>query len=623
MSRAALLLAASAALVACGDTERTFAGLDGPGDVALLEPGEFFEVPVAFVSNFRSGRVSKLDLKRTRLLVEDGPAAWMPGPDMSFGRDRALTEIELAVRPGELDVWVSDDMSDAILRAPYARMGEDGPEWQRPTLVDGPSFFDADGNEQTSGQPRLHGLRVRPGRATTETWTFTWVGKRYEARGSASGLQRTAVVPGVHVQTDNGELAFQLSVDGVEPAFGDSFTLSTDSGITEGDAGGLVMDLRASLDGAWVFAAVLPDDGRGFVSVWDAVNFAEVDRLSLPVGAVPERLALGADDGVLWIADSSEVGAGGRIHRVDFVPGDVDSIAVTTVAVPEPNIDLSEARDPEADRLFVGSAFSDAVWMLDSLTYEVVDINRYTAEVDPMRLRGGSLGTGSPISGMVATPGAAQTWIVDERGERETRYGVLATTFAGEMYWLDAQTGCLIHSLPANAFLDISSGNESGAFRDVGEPSQPTLVYDQLAESALTTHPCGGVTLTEVWTLRYSESLQAYEVSGSRSGDQVGLAYEGERYTSDKGEISVLILPGTVATTEGDAWAFPVNDAVNPMEVQQLPGDPVVYTELYDDRSGPWWKVRERQVAIVPHIANDIVLWIDIAGQGNGPRVYQ
>jgi hypothetical protein len=126
--RTAVLLLA-AALVGCGETERTFAGLDGPGDVALLEPGEFFEVPVAFVSNFRSGRVSKLDLKRTRLLVEDGPAPWLPGPDLSFGADRALSEIALAQRPGELDVWVSDDMHDQILRAPYARTSEGALPW--------------------------------------------------------------------------------------------------------------------------------------------------------------------------------------------------------------------------------------------------------------------------------------------------------------------------------------------------------------------------------------------------------------------------------------------------------------------------------------------------------------
>ncbi|MCO4771967.1 MAG: hypothetical protein KDA24_18190 [Deltaproteobacteria bacterium] len=611
-------------LSGCGETERAFAGLDGPGDVALLEPGEFFEVPVGFVSNFRSGRVSKLDLKRTRLLVEDGPAAWMPAPDFSFGADRALSQIALAERPGELDIWVSDDMADSLLRGPYVRMGDDGvPVWSRPSLVDGPTVLDASGAAKSGTVPQLRGLRIRPGRATTETWTFTWMGRYYEARGTASGLQRARVVPGSHTQLDAGQLAFQLSLDGAEPAMGDQIVLTVDSGIEEADAGGLVMDIRTSLDGEWVFAAVLPDDGRGFVSVWDAINFTEIDRLALPLGSVPEALALGMDDGVLWVADSAEIGDAGQIHRLDYLPGDVDSLAVTTIPVPEPNVDVAEGRDPEADRVFVGAAYTDALWMLDGLTYEVIDINTWTPEIDPMNLSAGSLGQGAPISGLAATPGAAKTWQVDERGERLPRYGVLATTFAGTMYWIDAASGCLIHDLPANAFLDIAGGNEDSAFRDVGNPSDPVLFYDDEADSAMTTHPCGGVTLTEVWTFLYRETLQAYEVSGSRSGEQQGLAYEGERYVSDKGEISVLLLPGNAATTEGDAWAFPVNDGVTPVPVQQLPGDPAVYTELYDDRSGAYWKLRERQVVIVPHVSNDIVLWIELAGQGNGPRIYQ
>ena len=86
---AAVLLCMPVVLAACGDSTRTYNRLDGPTDVALLEPGLFFEVPVAFVSNFRSGRVSKLDLKRSNLLVEDSPAPWMQSPDVALGADRA------------------------------------------------------------------------------------------------------------------------------------------------------------------------------------------------------------------------------------------------------------------------------------------------------------------------------------------------------------------------------------------------------------------------------------------------------------------------------------------------------------------------------------------------------
>ena len=621
---AGLLTALIVCGLGCDDTERAFAGFDGPGDVALLEPGEFFEVPVAFVASLRNGRVSKLDLKRTMLLVEDGPAPWMQAPDLAFGADRALSEIALAVRPGQLDVWVSDDLRDEVLTAPYLRLTDGEHVWNRPAITGGPRFIDASGVEESGGiLPTLTSLRVRPGRGTTETWTLTWMGRHYEVRGTASGLQRSRAMPGVRFEADRNELAFVLALNGAEPDVGDTIEIDVDDGVRAIDAGGLVMDLRASLDGSWIFAVVLPDGADGFLSVYDAVEAVEIDRVPLPTGATPERLALGASDGVLWIADSADTGLGGQVHRVDFVPGDLDSIAISTVPVPEPAIDVAEGRDPDAARVFVAAAYTDAVWMLDGGTYEVLDINPWTEDVDPMRLRGGALGTGSPISGLAATPGPARTWEMDERGVRITAYGVLATTFAGEMYWLDAATGCIVNDLPANAFLDVATGNEDSTFRDVGQASNPKLTFDSLSSSVVTTNACGGITQNEVWTFRFSELLQAYEVEGTRTGEQVGLCYEGERYTTDGGELSLLIMPGTVATTEGDAWAFPINDGITPIPVQQLPGDPAVFTERFDDRSGEFWKLRERQVVIVPHQANDIVLWIDLEGHGNGLRVYQ
>ena len=45
---------------------------------------------------------------------------------------------------------------------------------------------------------------------------------------------------------------------------------------------------------------------------------------------------------------------------------------------------------------------------------------------------------------------------------------------------------------------------------------------------------------------------------------------------------------------------------------------PLVFTELFDDRDGDWWKVREREIAVIPHVGNDVVLWVDIQGQGAG-----
>jgi hypothetical protein len=119
---------------------------------------------------------------------------------------------------------------------------------------------------------------------------------------------------------------------------------------------------------------------------------------------------------------------------------------------------------------------------------------------------------------------------------------------------------------------------------------------------------------SEPWTLTYDEQLLSYEVEGFLSGIQQERAFEGIRYQSDDGAVSLLIQPGTQATTDGDQWSFQVTSGLRPLAVGEFPGDPLVFTELFDDRSGSWWKVREREIILVPNPGNDLVLWLDIEG---------
>ena len=608
-------------LGACEDASRTLNRLDGPVDVALLAPGTFFEVPVVFASNFRSGRVSKLDLKRSNLLVEDSPAPWMASPDLSLGADRALSEIALSVSEDRVDVWVADDSHDELLRANYIT-GLDAagkPIWQRPAFVGDPAWRDPSGALLAAPPTaRLDGLRVRSGRATTETWTATWDGTSLQLRGSASGLQSERAVPGTPYETDLGELAFTLALAGAQLPVGTSLSFAVDSGVVSADVGGLVTALLAPTpDSPWIFAAVLPDEGAPFVSVWDARQFEEIDRLLLPEGASPESLALGHSEGVLWVADSAEVGSSGRVFRIDYIPGDINTLALTAVAVPEPAIDVAAGLDPASPRLLVAAAFSDAIWLLDGATYEPIDINPVTPEIDANHV-------GSLVAGLAASRRDIETRIFDEDGTRLRSFAVLATTFAGSLYWLDAATGCQVFSTPAGAYLDITPELVNATFSDLGYASNPQLVFDEVSERAVTTHACGGVSRSETWLVRYEEAQQSYEVEGTLSGIQHNPAVEGQRYLSDDGAISFLIMPGTRPTTDGDRWNFPINDGVSPVALQELPGDPLIFTELFDDRDGPWWKVRQREIAVVPHAGNDVILWVDIQGQGlGGTRVYQ
>jgi hypothetical protein len=384
------------------------------------------------------------------------------------------------------------------------------------------------------------------------------------------------------------------------------------SGIESADAGGLVTDLLVSQDGAWIFASVIPDEGPGFLAVWDSVGFIELDRIELPEGASPERIARGKDQGVLWIADSADVDGAGRVFRLDFIPRDLNTLALTAVPAPEPAFEIAEGHDPDVSMLFVAASYSDAVWAIDPLSGAVFDTNPVTPEPDPTHLR-------TIVAGMSASRRPVETTELDADGTRHAVFGIFATTFGGELYFIDAGTGCQVFGTPARAYADFSAPTAASLlFRDVGFESNPQLFYDAGGETLVSTHPCGGVTRTERWTLTYSEELQSYEVEGSRSDVQVARLYEGDRYVSDQGEISLLILPGTQPTTDGDDWSFLVNDGVTPVLLQELPGDPLLYTDLYDDRSGDWFEVKEREIAVIPHVANDVVLWVDLQGQGDG-----
>ena len=610
----ALLLAASSLMLpACGTGEQVFDQFDGPVDIAYLAPGAFFEVPVGFVSNFRSGRVSKLDLKRTTALVEDGAAPWIGGPDIAFGREHTLGAIALAVTSSTVDVWVADDWGGQLLRSPYiAGLDESAnPIWSRPSLGELRSY-EADGTAASSPVASLRGLRLEEGRATSERWTFTWDGHSFEVRGTASGLQRQRAVPGTPYVTDGEELRFTPSIADGAPSLGAYLELDVEFGIESAEAGGLVTDLRASNDGSWIFATVVPDDGDGFVAVWDSVAFSELARLDLGPGARPERIGEGKDVGSLWIADSVDDAGFGKVHELSFVEGDLSSLSLRSITVPEPAFEIVESQDPSVSLLFVASAFSDAVWAVSPVDGAVQDINPVTPEPDPTYVT-------TIVAGLEATRRPVETTELDEDGTRKTTYGIFATTFGGELYFIDGSTGCQVFGTPARAYADFSAtSSTSNLFSDVGFESSPQLFFDAGGETVVSTHPCGGITKSEIWTLTYSELEQSYEVEGTRSGLQQRRLFEGERYVSDEGAISLLILPGIKPTTDGDSWTFSINDGVTPVSIQELPGDPLIYTELYDDRSGDWFEVKEREIAVIPHAANDVVLWIDLQGQGDG-----
>ncbi len=597
-------------LSGCKGEEDYFHRLHGPTDVAYLPPGDIFEVPVAYVPSFRSGQIAKLDLKRIDMLVEEGAVSWMASPFLACGRDRVLDQVEvLSDGVTYVDVFVSDSQHGRVLRVPHVAPDGAGGGSFVPIAWGEPQFHGPDGQVKSSG-PLMSDLEVRAGYATTETWTLRFHDHSWEISGTASGPQQQEALPGLPFETDGQELAFTMLHEGAEVAEGSYFTLTTDTGIVEFDLPGVASDLRATPDGSMLLATVLGFDGES--GLWIYVDDEDLHWIDLPPGSVPENIGFHRDADAFFIADSSDAN---RVLRVDYTPGDAGSFVVTEIPVGEPAFDVAHGGDPELDHLFVAAAYHELIEVIDLTSGESVDVNPWTPEVDPVRV-------GSLITGLDASRAPLEMNTVTTAEIGEERYVVVATTYAGFLHVVEADTGCEVLESFFGPYLEALDGSTEVAYYDVAPASDTFLLPDPVTSLEVSINPCGGVARDQLWTLRFLSEVQSWEVEGSLSGIQEGLAREDVRYVTDDGEISFVLASGARPSSDGDWIQFSVNDGVSPVGVLELPADPYVYTDVYDLREGSWWEHKERQVALVPNAGNDVVMWIHIEGYGDGGLKY-
>lgn len=138
---------------------------------------------------------------------------------------------------------------------------------------------------------------------------------------------------------------------------------------------------------------------------------------------------------------------------------------------------------------------------------------------------------------------------------------------------------------------------ESGCYHDFGQ-------YQSLAgEAAFTggsdptiteieTSNCLGTTKTETWTITFEGD--AYRVEGTVSGLQIGTVREGEKYTSDNGEITFLIEAGEKPTENGDQFVLSTDDGIGGMYVGAT-----ARTMFIEPDRGVIWVVDQAQGRIV------------------------
>lgn len=598
MGRQSLILALL--LAGCNDETGDIPWFDGPVGAAVLDPsdGGPFDEPVGFVANSRSGTIVPIDVKHVTLLTDQPGAPFLLPRQIATGDERQLDQLAVvADDAGDVNLYASDLANQVLVEAEYLTAGDPYPSRVEPSSSD-PVFVDADGSGDA---PTLSDVELRVGWTTTEDWSIEYDGTRWWAKGTRSGEQHAEPVAGEDYCTDRRELCFTLEGAATE---GDRFELSTDAGVSEFDLGGQILGL-----------ARVPDAGLLVAGVWDATaemgslvffdpgTDSVAGRLALDAGAQPWRFAFG--DGVIYVADAKLP----LIHEVALDADDPSASALSSLDLPAPASALTLAESSYGPRLFVGLSEIDRVDVYDLSTGQWVDVNHFDDETAGLYVHSG-------VVGLAAAPDPIRLQQTTAWGARIEAPVVAMTTEAGELLMIDADTGCLAQSEGGPTLIADSKGDYV-PFTDVGPTSAPAFLVDDATNAPVTINPCGGVARTESWTVTYDGATGGWFVRGTLSDDQQGEAYEETRYVSDDAAVSFTILNGATPPTNGDTFAFSVDDGVlrlNSIKTSSststkfyLPAGPVIFQTDNGPTGGGWDVLDRRTYALVPVTNSDLV----------------
>lgn len=603
-------------LAACDDDSLIPLHFDGPVAAAFLpeDAGGPFDTPVGFVANSRSGTIVPLDLKEERLLNDDRAGSFLRAAAIPTGTARTLADVAVYANAGAVTLWAADQAYDQVLRVPYTTgVEEDGTPIEVEPTTDGAAFVDAD---QSGDSATIDEVTLRAGFTTTEDWSIEYDGAAWWAKGSRSGTMTKHPVEGIDYQSDGGEV--QFTIQGGATA-GDRFDLRTDSGLLEWDLGG--KPTSVDVVGTRLYTMVLSSPPR--VYVMDAESGDYLGAVALPEETQPWRATF-ATDGRMFVADANSA----QVFVLHFEAGvAVDDTEVESLAVAAAPIDVAWQAGEGADgtpfeRLFVAPVGMQRVDVYDLLTNAWVDPNPVTAEVAGVEL-------GSPISGL--TPSVDTVWM-----QQETAWGalprvptVVVSTQDGYTLQLDASTGCYVTDSrgPHGPYTDESYDQDYpwATLDDHGDTSDTQLYVDYVSSvygEQIVASPCGGVLRSEGWTLTYTSAQDAWIVEGTVSGVQANLAYEDERYLSDDGGLSFLLVSGPLPSTDGDQFTFLTDrglasvigtDANDDASIgtgdtpYELPARPVAFDYTTGDQGGGWDEVDRREFALLPVQNTDVV----------------
>jgi len=608
-------------LTGCQDVVSLEPRYDGPAGAAVLHPdegGPYYE-PVGFVTNARSGLIHPLDLKHGWLLADDPASPFLWGASIPTGADRILGDISAWAPDSEtVTLFASDAAFEVLLEIPYVIGVDDSgfPIEPTPELV-GAGFADADSSGDSA---ELLAFSLENGRAATETWVMVYDGAEWVVTGSRSGEQRFRARFLEPYATDDRSLKFTIS--GTATA-GDEIQLKVDSGIVEHDLSGVIQAQTLLREHGLLMLSVynLNNDVARLVAF--DVNAGEVaGRIELPSGAVPWRMSATDGGDVLYVADARSpavyevlidaVDPAASAVRILPTSGPVADLAWQGEADPDSEDDVAEGYD----HLFVAVASANTVDLFDLRADAWKDINPYTPEID-------GIFVGSPVTGIGRSllP-ASLPEIGPGGGQLEDRVVAIAS-FEGEMLLVEASTGCVAQ----DALGPYAIPDSENPFVDVGASSTPILEFSDADNQSFRVNPCGGIAREEQWTATFDEVRGAWVIDGSISEVQEALAYEDERYVSDDGALSFLILAGLNPSTDGDQIRFEVREGIARVngdlngdgqvdasfgEALELPARPIPYSYLAGDTGGGWDRVNRKTGVLWPITNSDSVLRVNV-----------
>lgn len=672
---ACIALGLVAGLTACTTEEAGMNVLDGPMDVTILEPDGNIDVHAGFVTNFRSGKIVKLDLKHETYLRDLPYASWIRSSPLATGDDRYLDQVSVFSQRGSdtdygITLLASDSSRDQLLIIPYldaSFVPQGGCTGFTPAIPRRPlcipelaSQLEVNASLRTGTLPILtsatggtpiagltaSGFWLREGKTTTEDWIVVYDEARgtFRVSGSRSGLQVKEAELGQIYYSDGNEVEFIITAEaGVTPTAGSGFRFTTDTGIVEVDMPGLVGDLRVLPEQSLVLASVqvepesLEEPVKGLLVGIDisAVQNGEAPSVAFEVPLCPD---MGLDDGEACPFDvkpqgieldveglrlfMSDGGDGGGVYEVDLT-----TEPPTWRVIPGfgPNLDVAYVEDKTSDEgvqnLFIATLDDGNVFVYDLRAGRALDVNPMTPEIDPVRLR-------TPVRAIAAGQVAVETRNATDEQVPILSIPVVASTFEGQLFAIQGEDGCVIYGSPTRGTVSTST-SELALTEDRGAPSNPAMLPFNAGNGSTLAllSTCGGISPSETWNFIYDALEGAYRVRGSvsnKSGEfQQNMAYENERYVSDGGQISVFIQGGTLPTTDGDSFTLTVVGNTTPYTAGSYTGDIALYTQTYGDRNSPWTLLNFRAVAVVPVIATDRIMKLDTAWFSNATNAEQ